>query len=175
MPVSAFLTLPNVISLSRLVLAVFFVIVDHPFSRVALVATAALTDFLDGFVARIGNKQSKSGALIDPIADRVFVLAAVSTYLIEGVFSTGQYFIFISRDLATAFGFLVARTVPSLKDVDFKARLLGKGVTVLQLATLVTVLIFPKATDGLIVGIGLLSAVAIVDYTIALWHSRTRL
>lgn len=174
MPSSAFLTIPNAISLSRLVLAAFFLVVDHPWSRVTLIAVAGLTDFLDGYIARHGNKQSKSGAIIDPIADRVFVLAGVSSYLIEGLFSTGQYFVFISRDLATAFGFLVVRTIPWLRDVDFKARLLGKGVTVLQLATLVAVLIFPNATDGLIIGIGSLSAVSIIDYTIALWHARKR-
>src|SRR5688572_12925974 len=95
---TAFLTLPNAISLSRLVLAVFFLMFDHPWSRVALIATAGLTDFLDGYIARIGNKQSKSGALIDPIADRVFVFVAVSTYLWEGLFTTPQYFIFLSRD-----------------------------------------------------------------------------
>ena len=167
-------TVPNVISLSRLVLAVAFLVMPHPISRIVLVAAAAATDFLDGFVARVAGSKSTSGALIDPIADRTFVLAAVSAYLFNGLLGTGQYFIFISRDLATAVGFLVARLIPWLRPVVFRARLLGKAVTVLQLATLVTVLIFPSWTSGLIVAIALLSAMSIVDYTLALWRARAK-
>jgi hypothetical protein len=94
--------------------------------------------------------------------------------LFSGLLGSGQYFIFISRDLATAIGFLVARLVPWLRPVVFRARLLGKAVTVLQLATLVVVLIFPAAVSGLIIAIGLLSAMSIVDYTLALWRARAR-
>lgn len=169
-----FWTVPNIISLSRLVLAFAFLLMPHPWSRVVLILVAALTDFLDGFVARLSDSKTPSGALIDPIADRTFVLAAVSAYLFDGLISSGQYFIFISRDLATAVGFLVARLIPWLRPVVFKARLLGKAVTVLQLATLVAVLVLPRATDGLIIAIGLLSAMSIVDYTLALWRARAR-
>lgn len=165
---------PNVISLSRLGLAIAFVVLDHPLARIILVVVAAITDFLDGFIARVANQRSVAGALIDPIADRIFVLAAVSAYLFDGLFTTGQYFVFLSRDLATAIGFLVARIIPWLRPVRFRARLLGKGVTVLQLATLTAVLLFPQATTGLIVAIGLLSAMSILDYTLALWRARAR-
>jgi phosphatidylglycerophosphate synthase len=165
---------PNVISLSRMGLAVAFVVLHDPLARIVLVAIAAVTDFLDGFIARVANQRSVAGALIDPIADRIFVLAAVSAFLFDGLLTTGQYFIFLSRDLATAIGFIVARIIPWLRPVRFRARLLGKGVTVLQLATLMAVLLFPQATTGLIVAIGLLSAMSIVDYTLALWRARAR-
>lgn len=165
---------PNVISLSRMGLAVAFVALHDPLARIVLVAVAAVTDFLDGFIARVANQRSVAGALIDPIADRIFVLAAVSAFLFDGLLTTGQYFIFLSRDLATAIGFLVARIIPWLRPVRFRARLLGKGVTVLQLATLMAVLLFPQATTGLIVAIGLLSAMSILDYTLALWRARAR-
>jgi len=167
-------TIPSVISLSRLALAAAFVVIHDTRIRVALVATAALTDFLDGFVARVADLRSSAGALIDPISDRIFVLAAVCAYLVDGWITTAQYFIFIARDLATAIGFLVARVIPWLRPVRFRARLLGKGVTVLQLATLVAVLLRPPAVGGLIIAIGLLSAMSIVDYTLALWRARAR-
>ena len=165
---------PNVISLSRMALAVAFVLIDHTIARVILVAGAALTDFLDGLVARLSGQKSVAGALLDPIADRLFVLAAVSAYLIDGKLGTGQYFIFLSRDIATAIGFLVARIIPWLRPVEFQARLLGKGVTVLQLTTLIAVLVKHSATMGLIVAIGVLSAMSIFDYTLALWRARVR-
>lgn len=165
---------PNVISLSRAGLAIAFVMAQESRTRIALVAVAALTDFLDGFIARVADLRSSAGALIDPISDRIFVLAAISAYLVDGKLTVSQYFIFISRDVATAVGFLVARIIPWLRPVVFRARLLGKAVTVLQLATLAAVLITPAATVGLIIAIGLLSAGSIVDYTLALWRARAR-
>ncbi len=165
---------PNVISLSRAVLAVAFLFLHDDRGRVVLIVIAAITDFLDGFIARIANIRSYAGALIDPISDRVFVLAAISAYLVDGQLTTGQFFVFISRDLATAVGFAVARTIPWLRPVVFRARLLGKAVTVLQLTTLIAVLVRPVATPGLILAIGILSALSILDYTLALWRARVR-
>ena len=52
--------------------------------------------------------------------------------------------------------------------------MLGKIVTVLQLVALVAVLVAPLYTTPLVVAIGLVSAAAIVDYTVALWRARTR-
>jgi phosphatidylglycerophosphate synthase len=168
------LTVPNSLSISRLGLAVAFVLVDTNRARIGLIAVAGLTDFLDGWIARHDNSQTSSGAIIDPFADRVFVLAAVSSYLVHEILSTNQYFLFISRDLATAIGFLVAKLVPWLKPVEFKARLLGKIVTVLQLTGLVAVLLFPEHTGLFIDAVALFSAGAIVDYTLALWRARVR-
>lgn len=165
---------PNAISLSRIALAVAFVAVPDRAVRVTLVAAAAVTDFLDGFVARVADVRSATGALIDPIADRAFVLTAVSAYLLDGWLTAPQYFILISRDIATAIGFIVARIVPWLRPVAFRARLLGKAVTVLQLATLVAVLVWPGGVPGLVLGTGILSAMSIADYTLALWRARAR-
>nr|MBA3656510.1 CDP-alcohol phosphatidyltransferase family protein [Gemmatimonadaceae bacterium] len=112
--------------------------------------------------------------LIDPLADRAFVLTAVSAYLIDGIFTTSQYFLFLSRDIATAIGFVVARMVPDLRPVVFQARMLGKIVTVLQLGTLVVVLFLPRFTDLLVLVIAIVSVASIVDYTIALWKARRK-
>lgn len=166
------LTLPNSISLSRLLLAFAFVVINGPWQRMVLILSAATTDFLDGWLARRGNSSTVAGAIIDPLADRVFVLAAVSAYLIDGKVTTGQYFIFLSRDIATAVGFVVARFIPGLTASAFQARLLGKTVTVFQLALLLVVLFWPSAVMPLILLIGALSAVSIVDYTAALERAR---
>ena len=168
----AIFDLPNSISLSRLLLAFAFVVMDRPWQRVALILAAATTDVLDGWVARRTQRFSVAGALIDPIADRLFVLAAVSSYLIEGQLTTGQFFIFLARDIATAVGFIVARFIPGLTASAFQARILGKTVTALQLVLLFAVLILPSAVQPLILVIGALSAVSIVDYTVALERAR---
>jgi CDP-diacylglycerol--glycerol-3-phosphate 3-phosphatidyltransferase/cardiolipin synthase len=165
-------TVPNSISLSRLLLALAFVIIGGTWQRLVLIAAAGLTDFLDGWMARRGNSSTVAGALIDPFADRVFVLAAVSSYLVEGSISTGQYFIFLSRDIATAVGFIVARFIPGLTASAFQARMLGKTVTGFQLALLIAVLLWPASVEPLILIIAALSAVSIVDYTLALERAR---
>lgn len=166
--------LPNIISSSRVVLAAGFVIAQDPDVRLGLVATAAATDFLDGWVARRARVTSRWGALIDPIADRFFALVAVSTFLFNGTLSTAGYFVMISRDLMTAVGFLVARMVPWLRPVEFKARFSGKLVTVLQLATFVAVLKFPALVTPALWLVGLVSAYSVADYTFALWRHRAR-
>ncbi len=171
---AALFTLPNSISLSRLILALAFILIDGRWERTILIVVAGATDFLDGWLARMGNSSSVAGALIDPFADRVFVLAAVSTYLVSGLLSTPQYLVFLSRDLATAIGFIVARFIPGLGASAFQARLLGKTVTALQLVTLVAVLHSERAIVPLVTLIGILSAVSVVDYTLALSRARTR-
>lgn len=164
--------LPNSISLSRLLLAFLFVAIDGTWQRVALVLIAGFTDVLDGWVARRSQTASVAGALIDPIADRVFVLSAVTAYLIEGQLSSGQFFLFLARDIATAIGFIVARFIPGLTAASFRARPIGKAVTVLQLGTLLAVLVAPESVQPLVVLIGVLSIVSIVDYTLALERAR---
>lgn len=170
----ALFTVPNTVSLSRLVLAVAFVLVTDTRDRAALILAAGATDFLDGWIARHGNSATATGALIDPFADRVFALAAVSAYLVHGILSTTQYFVFLSRDIMTAIGFIVAKLVPRLKPVEFKARMLGKIVTVAQLAALLAVILLPRYIGPLIWVIGILSVAAIVDYTLAIWRAKAR-
>jgi phosphatidylglycerophosphate synthase len=167
-------TLPNTISMSRVLLALAFVLVPNPWARVVLIAVAGFTDFMDGWLARHGKTESTAGALIDPLADRIFVFVAISTYLVEGQLTTGQYFLFLTRDIATAVGFLVAKIIPTLRPAVFRARMLGKIVTVLQLIALLTIPILPELTDVLIGTIAVVSAASIVDYTIALWRGRAR-
>jgi phosphatidylglycerophosphate synthase len=171
---SALFTLPNTVSLSRVVLALAFVLVSDPWDRIALIAVAGFTDFIDGWLARHEKTESTAGALLDPLADRIFVLVAISTYLVEGLLTTGQYFIFLTRDLATAAGFIVAKIIPTLRPAVFRARMLGKIVTVVQLITLVVIILMPELTRALILTIGIVSVASIVDYTMALWRGRAR-
>lgn len=166
--------LPSAISLTRLVMAAAFVALPDPAARVKLIVAASFTDYLDGWLARRANLTTRWGALIDPLADRMFVFTAVCVFLFEGAISSAQYFMLISRDLMTAVGFLVARSVSWLRPVTFRARLSGKIVTALQLASLLAVLLFPRQVAPLIGIVALTSAWAIVDYTLMLWRERAR-
>jgi len=167
-------TLPNILSCSRLALAAGFVASTATDTRVGIIGVAAITDFLDGWLARRVHATSRWGALLDPIADRFFVLTAVATMLFTGALGTGAYFILIMRDIATAVGFLVARIIPWLRTVPFQARISGKVVTVLQLLTLAAMLAVPDAAPWLLAVVAIASVASIADYTLALWRARAR-
>jgi phosphatidylglycerophosphate synthase len=151
-----------------------FVASDAAESRIALIGLAAVTDFLDGFIARRANITSRGGALIDPIADRVFVLTAVSVFLFTGGIGTLGYFVIIFRDLMTAIGFLVARIIPWLRPVAFRSRASGKIVTVLQLLTFAAIELRPALVEPLLAVVFAASCWAVYDYTMALWRERAR-
>ena len=167
-------TIPNLISVSRVALAAGFVASSATETQVGIIGAAAFTDFLDGWLARRVKATSRWGAMIDAIADRFFVLTVVATMLFTGMIGTGAYFVLISRDLATAVGFLVAKSVPWLRGVTFQARMSGKVVTVLQLLTLVSVLVLPEVTPWLVAAVGVASVLSIADYTLALWRARAK-
>lgn len=140
-----------------------------------LICAAAASDFFDGWLARRTNTTTRWGALVDPIADRIFVLVAVVMYVLNGDLSLAASLLLLARDIATALGFFVARAVPGLRGVEFKARFPGKIVTVLQLVTLVALVVGAQpVTPWLIALVGLASAFAIADYTHFLWRARAR-
>lgn len=73
-------TLPNVLSLFRLVLVpvflVFLVQGEDAWALLVLIVASA-TDFLDGFLARRLGQVSRLGQLLDPAADRLYIFAAL--------------------------------------------------------------------------------------------------
>lgn len=171
---SVWTSVPNLLSLSRLVLAAAFVARPDPSFRVAVIVVASFTDWLDGFLARRSKRTTRWGALLDPITDRIFVFAAVCVYLVERQLTGVQYLVLIFRDLMTAIGFVVARNVPWLRPITFRARLAGKLVTALQLVVLLAVLVQPTLVPRLIPVIAVLAVIAVVDYTLLLWRERVR-
>ncbi|MFL5605280.1 MAG: CDP-alcohol phosphatidyltransferase family protein [Gemmatimonadaceae bacterium] len=171
-PRHTLIRLPNLLSCSRLVLAAGFVAASETEARVGLIGAAAITDFLDGWLARRANATSRWGALLDPIADRVFALTVTGTFLFTGRLSIWGCLVLLMRDIATAVGFVVARVIPWLRAVKFQARLGGKVVTVLQLLTLAAVLVYPRAVRPLLAAVAFTSVVSISDYTLALWRAR---
>ena len=139
-----------------------------------LFVVAIATDSVDGHLARGRNLVTTLGILLDPIADRVFVLAAVGTFVAHDALSPWQAVALLVRDVMTVVGFFVARGVAWLRRVRFRARPLGKLVTGFQLATLFALILVPRLASALVVVVLLLAIAATVDYTLLLWRERAR-
>ena len=172
MPRSDVLSPPNLISLSRLAMAGVFLGVRDADWRVTVVLLAMASDVLDGVIARVSHSATKIGALIDPIADRVFMLVAFIAVSVEGLISPWQLGLLLVRDVMTVIGWFVARNVSWLRRITFQARWPGKGVTVLQFVTLLASLQAPRLVAGLALACGVLALVATTDYTLMLWFNR---
>ena len=171
---AALFTVPNVITLARLPLAVLFVFANTTVERLTVLGMASASDFIDGWLARRFRRTTRSGALLDPIADKTFVLAALTAFVRTGDLTAGEYFVILARDFATAIGFLVAWLLPGLDPANFQARMPGKIVTVLQLGAILALTMSPQAMRWLVPVIGVASAVAIIDYTLVLHRTRQR-
>jgi phosphatidylglycerophosphate synthase len=171
---TAIVTVPNLVSTSRVVLGFGFLMSETVAMRLTLIALASLTDFLDGWIARRTQAASRLGALVDPVADRFFALCVVVGYVITAQLSVWQALALMFRDIMSIIGWFVARNVSWLRPITFKARWLGKVVTVLQLATFLAVLLRPAATDAMVWLVFGLGIVATADYTLMLWRERAR-
>jgi len=171
---TSIVTVPNLVSTSRVVLGFGFLLTDAVSLRLLLIAIASLTDFLDGWLARRTHAASRLGALVDPVADRFFALCVVIGFVASGDLSGWQALALMFRDVMSIVGWFVARNVSWLRPITFKARLLGKAVTVLQLLAFLVVLLRPALTDGMVWFVFLVGAVATVDYTLMLWRERVR-
>jgi CDP-diacylglycerol--glycerol-3-phosphate 3-phosphatidyltransferase len=161
-------SVPNLLSLARFPLAVSFALAETNLQRVALVGMASATDLLDGWLARRWGHTSRWGALLDPIADKTFVLVAFATFVARGALAPRDLVTILFRDIATLVGAVVAWTMPGLDPKSFKARMPGKVVTVLQLAALLVLCVAPESLRPLVIAVGLASIVAVADYTLAL-------
>ena len=81
-------TIPNLISLLRLLCVPIFVwlllAADKPLSAAILLAILGATDWVDGWIARKYDQGSAIGQVLDPVADRILLITAAVTLLING-------------------------------------------------------------------------------------------
>ena len=153
----------DLISLTRLPLAGAFVLAGDTVTRLAVVGIAGLTDWLDGWVARRGTA-GRYGAVIDPAADRVFVVAVIAALVVENAMTLAQCLLLLVRDIATTLGAAAVRLAPSWRPPRLQARWSGKVVTALQFVTLLAVIVQPSSMRWLLPLVVLASGASIVDY-----------
>lgn len=133
------LTLPNALTLLRILAVPFFAIAvwyGHHWQAFLLFAAAGFTDLLDGFIARTFNQSSELGAVLDPAADKLlmtsaFVLLAWRTQGMTAPIPVWVAILAITRDLVISF--YAFASVDRLSHSKFHPSLLGKLSTAMQL------------------------------------------
>ena len=98
---------------------------------------AAITDFIDGYVARKYNMITDFGKFMDPLADKLLVTAALLVLLENGLISGWVVFVILAREFIVT-GF---RTIAASKGVVIAAGWLGKTKTVVQFMMISTLLL----------------------------------
>jgi len=145
---SSRLTLPNALTLLRILAIPFFAIAvwyGHHWQAFILFAAAGFTDLLDGYIARTFNQKSELGAALDPAADKLlmttaFVLLAWRTQGMTAPIPVWVAILAITRDLVISF--YAFASVDRLTDSKFLPSLLGKLSTAMQLISVSLGLLF---------------------------------
>jgi cardiolipin synthase (CMP-forming) len=105
---SAVLTVPNAISLVRIVaIPVFCWLTANDPTRlwgIALFAVVVSTDWVDGVVARRTGQVTEVGRILDPVADRLAIAAGLITFALVGIFPFWAALLILLRDAALLLG-----------------------------------------------------------------------
>ncbi|HUQ38617.1 MAG TPA: CDP-alcohol phosphatidyltransferase family protein [Acidimicrobiales bacterium] len=100
------LTVPNVLSVGRLLCAPLFLYLlfgkDEPYQAAWLLAGLGATDWVDGFIARRWNQVSTLGKVLDPTADRILLGVGMVAILVHGSVPTWLGIAAISREALVA-------------------------------------------------------------------------
>lgn len=107
------LTIPNALSLLRLIgVPIFLWLVLVPKAdgwAVVVLALAGVTDYLDGKIARATGQISRVGQLLDPLADRLYILATLIGLLVRDIIPLWFAVVLIGRDVILAIALIPLR------------------------------------------------------------------
>ncbi len=166
------MNLPNILTLSRILLVPFFALLylspweDRYLATASLFALAAFTDWLDGYLARRLDQTTPFGAFLDPVADKIIVATAL--VLIVGhhadIWLTIPSLVIIGREI------VISALREWMAEMNRRGIVavgwLGKLKTTLQMVAIVVLLANPPGLEQLWVqlGYGLLYLAAVLTF-----------
>ncbi len=127
---------PNVLTILRILLVPVLVVAlldatpSGDLLAAIVFAVASLTDLLDGYLARTRNAITTFGKLMDPIADKLLVVAALVALVSLGRLAAWVAMVIIAREFAVT----AMRMAAGAQGVVIAASMFGKAKTVLQIA-----------------------------------------
>lgn len=124
------INIPNALSVLRLLgipIFIYFALVrEQDVIAITILAIAGITDYLDGKLARAWNQTSDLGAMLDPVADRIYILATLIVLYQREAINLWVILVLLFRDAVLALMTLVLK-VQGLKLME--VTYLGKAAT----------------------------------------------
>lgn len=162
------LMVPGLLSLARVPLAAVFpwAVARPPWALVVL-AAAAVSDLLDGWYARRHHQVTPTGAILDPITDKLFAASVVLSLLAEGRLDWVGVVLLSTRELGElplVLWWTCSRARRRAQLETPMANLPGKLATALALATVTAILLDLRLSGTLLLATGVTGAVAATVY-----------
>jgi CDP-diacylglycerol--glycerol-3-phosphate 3-phosphatidyltransferase len=159
------MNIPNKITILRIMLIPVFIVLLYikvryiEYIAASVFIILALTDALDGYLARKNKQITKLGKFIDPLADKLLVSAALIFLIGRGV-PSWMAFIIIAREFAIT----GLRLTASARNITLAATKWGKIKTISQIVAIVAVIIeFPYSWHLLLIAV-ILTVISGLDY-----------
>jgi len=167
------LNAPNILTVSRILMVPVIVVAlleetgEGDVIAAALFAIAALTDGLDGYIARRQRQETTFGKLMDPLADKLLVTAALVSLVSLNRLAAWVAMVIIAREFAVT----GLRSVAAERGVVISASWLGKVKTGLQVAAIFGLIAFensPLGVDILVYAAVGMTVISGADYFLGL-------
>ena len=136
------MTLPNILTCLRVLLIPVFMVLAYqgnlPCDVAALIVyvAACLTDYVDGNLARKNNQVTNFGKFMDPVADKLLVMAALLIFVEDGTIAGWMVAIILGREFIVS----ALRMVAASEGLVIAANMWGKTKTVITMITLIFLL-----------------------------------
>lgn len=136
------MNIPNTLTLIRIILIPVFVtaiIYKRYDYALYLFGIAAITDMLDGLIARITGQKTALGTFLDPLADKFLLVTSFILFSIYGLIPKWLTITIISRDIIVITGWIVLYVITHTKNIE--TTLMGKLAIAFQLILIFYVLL----------------------------------
>jgi len=143
------MNLPNALTLLRILLVPVYLIavIYHKLGfALVLFALAALTDLLDGYLARRLGEKTFLGAFLDPVADKLLMTVSFVSLAVTGLLPAWLAVLAVAKDLFVSIGMAILYF--SGQQVAALPTLWGKQTTFLQVVAVALALVFPLVGRG---------------------------
>ncbi len=155
------LSVPGLLSLVRVPLAACFpFVVERPWWALGVIGVSGLSDLADGWWARRFDQMTPTGAVLDGVTDKIFILTVAVTLFVTGRLGPVELLLLGARDVGEiVIGLVIAlRGDARALHEEQRANALGKGTTALQTLAVVIALfgwpwLMPVAIATAIVGL----------------------
>jgi CDP-diacylglycerol--glycerol-3-phosphate 3-phosphatidyltransferase len=175
------MNLPNALTITRIFLVPLLLVVlltgnfpDREAWGFVVFLAAAMTDYLDGFLARRRSQVTTLGKLLDPIADKILISAALVALVQLGIAPAWMVIIVIGREFAVT----GLRSIASAEGVTIAASALGKYKMVSQVACCSCLIAGSSYPDSMLLFLGkillwvvvALAILSMVHYFRTFWY-----